>query len=74
MTTHGANPYAVPASVNYTFAAPAQTAFPLFAIGGIDASNLLRLRAFGVRRIAVSSAILKAQDPYAAAARLRAML
>jgi thiamine-phosphate diphosphorylase len=47
---------------------------PLFAIGGIDASNLLRLRAFGVRRIAVSSAILKAQDPYAAAARLRAML
>jgi thiamine-phosphate pyrophosphorylase len=47
---------------------------PLFAIGGIDATNLLRLRAFGVRRIAVSSAILKAQDPYAAAARLRAML
>jgi len=47
---------------------------PLFAIGGIDPTNLLRLRAFGVRRIAVSSAILKAQDPYAAAARLRAML
>ena len=34
VTTHGANPYAVPASANYTFSAPAQTAFPLFAIGG----------------------------------------
>ena len=34
VTTHGANPYAVPASSNYTFSSPAQTAFPLFAIGG----------------------------------------
>jgi hypothetical protein len=34
VTTHGANPYAVPASANYTFSSPAQTAFPLFAIGG----------------------------------------
>jgi hypothetical protein len=33
VTTHGANPYAVPASANYTFSSPAQTAFPLFAIG-----------------------------------------
>ncbi len=34
VTTHGANPYAVPASANYTLSSPAQTAFPLFAIGG----------------------------------------
>ncbi len=34
VTTHGANPYAVPASANYTFSSPAQTSFPLFAIGG----------------------------------------
>lgn len=47
---------------------------PLFAIGGIDATNLPKLRVLGVRRIAVSSAILRADDPEAAARRLRSML
>jgi len=37
VTTHGANPYAVPASANYTFSAPAQTAFPLFVDGAAEA-------------------------------------
>jgi hypothetical protein len=37
VTTHGANPYAVPVSANYTFSAPAQTAFPLFVDGAAEA-------------------------------------
>lgn len=44
---------------------------PLFAIGGIRADNVPLLRGLGVRRIAVSSAILAAADPEAAAAALR---
>lgn len=47
---------------------------PLFAIGGITVENLPKLRVLGVRRIAVSSSILRADDPEAAARRLRSML
>lgn len=47
---------------------------PLFAIGGITAANLPALRRLGVRRIAVSSAILAAPDPAAAARALRELL
>lgn len=44
---------------------------PVFAIGGITAERLPRLRACGVTRIAVSSAILGAQDPEAESRRLK---
>ncbi len=47
---------------------------PLFAIGGITAERLPGLRVIGVDRIAVSSAILAADDPRAAAQALRRML
>jgi thiamine-phosphate pyrophosphorylase len=47
---------------------------PLFAVGGITAERLLPLRTIGVDRIAVSSAILGAEDPRAAAQSLRRML
>lgn len=47
---------------------------PLFAIGGITAERLPGLRVLGVDRIAVSSAILAADDPRAAAQALRRML
>ncbi|MEY3160096.1 MAG: hypothetical protein RIT25_87, partial [Planctomycetota bacterium] len=47
---------------------------PLFAIGGIHAANLPQLLRAGVRRIAVSSAILQADDPEAAARELCAIL
>lgn len=47
---------------------------PVFAIGGIDTSNVDRIVAEGVRRIAVSSAILQATDPARAAASLREAL
>ncbi|MCA8964944.1 MAG: thiamine phosphate synthase [Planctomycetes bacterium] len=55
-------------------AAVAACPVPLFAIGGIDAGNLTALRELGVHRIAVSGAILGAEDPAAAAAALRRLL
>ena len=47
---------------------------PVFAIGGIDASNLAQLTAAGVRRACVVRAVGEAPDPEAAARGLRAML
>lgn len=47
---------------------------PVFAIGGIDASNIAQLTAAGVRRACVVRAVGSAPDPEAAARRLHAML
>jgi thiamine-phosphate pyrophosphorylase len=47
---------------------------PVFAIGGIDASNLARLTAAGLRRVCVIRAVGDAPDPEKAARELRAML
>jgi thiamine-phosphate pyrophosphorylase len=47
---------------------------PVFAIGGIDASNIAQLTAAGVRRACVVRAVGDAADPEAAARGLRAML
>jgi thiamine-phosphate pyrophosphorylase len=47
---------------------------PVFAIGGIDESNIAQLVAAGVRRACVIRAVGDAPDPEAAARRLRAML
>ena len=47
---------------------------PVFAIGGIDASNIGQLTAAGVRRACVVRAVGEAPDPEAAARVLRAML
>jgi thiamine-phosphate pyrophosphorylase len=47
---------------------------PVFAIGGIDESNLSRLTALGLHRVCVIRAIADSPDPEAAARRLRAML
>jgi thiamine-phosphate pyrophosphorylase len=47
---------------------------PLFAIGGIHAEHVAILRAAGVQRVAVSAAILRADDPAAAARAIRAAL
>jgi thiamine-phosphate pyrophosphorylase len=49
-------------------------AIPVFAIGGIDASNIAQLVAAGVRRACVIRAVGDAADPEEAARRLRAML
>lgn len=49
-------------------------AVPVFAIGGIDETNVGRLTQLGVTRVCVIRAIGDAADPEAAARRLRAML
>jgi thiamine-phosphate pyrophosphorylase len=47
---------------------------PVFAIGGIDESNVAQLTAAGLRRACVIRAVSEASDPEQAARRLRAML
>ena len=47
---------------------------PVFAIGGIDESNVAQLVAEGLRRVCAIRAISGASDPERAARRLRAML
>lgn len=47
---------------------------PVFAIGGIDESNLAQLTAAGLRRACVIRAVAGAADPEQATRRLRAML
>jgi thiamine-phosphate pyrophosphorylase len=47
---------------------------PVFAIGGIDESNLAQLVAEGLRRVCVIRAVSGAPDPEQAARRLHAML
>lgn len=56
------------------YAAGLDTDRPWFAIGGIDDGNLDQVLAAGARRIVVVRAITEADDPAAAAARLRARL
>jgi thiamine-phosphate pyrophosphorylase len=55
-------------------AAVAAARVPVFAIGGIAPANVGELLALGVTRVAVSGAVLRAADPRAAAAALRAGL
>ena len=62
------------AQVEAAVEAAARRKLPLVAIGGITAQNLLPLRRLGVDRIAVSSAILEAEAPRAAAMALRRLL
>ena len=47
---------------------------PVFAIGGIDESNVGLLTALGIRRVCVVRAVADAPDPEQATRRLRAML
>lgn len=54
--------------------AAAAGAVPVFAIGGIDETNLPRLIALGLRRVCVIRAVADAPDPESATRRLRTML
>ncbi len=47
---------------------------PVFAIGGIDESNVAQLTALGLHRVCVIRTLADAPDPEQAARRLRAML
>jgi thiamine-phosphate pyrophosphorylase len=53
--------------------AAAHAVTPFFAIGGIDAGNVVAVRAAGAARIAVVRAITDAADPEAAARALRSV-
>lgn len=63
-----------PTEIEAAIQAAAKHHLPLFAIGGITVDNLIPLRALGIDRIAVSSAILASPDPRAAATALRRCL
>ena len=52
----------------------AQVSVPVFAIGGIDQTNIGQLTALGVNRVCVVRAVGDASDPEQATRRLRAML
>jgi len=47
------------------------SAIPCFAIGGIGPENIAQITRLGVRCVAVSSAVLSAADPSAAAQALK---
>ena len=55
-------------------AAAAGAGVPVFAIGGIDESNIAQLTALDLRRACVIRAVGDSTDPEAATRRLRAML
>jgi thiamine-phosphate pyrophosphorylase len=62
---------AAPLGLERTAALRAATDLPCVAIGGIGPANVAQVRATGVAGVAVVSAICTADDPAAAAARLR---
>jgi thiamine-phosphate pyrophosphorylase len=55
-------------------AVAADVVVPVFAIGGIEESNVAQLTALGLRRVCVIRAVADAPDPEKATRRLRAML
>jgi thiamine-phosphate pyrophosphorylase len=62
------------AGLEFVAAAARETTLPAFALGGIEPANVERVVAAGARRIAVSAAIARADDPELAARSLRAAL
>jgi thiamine-phosphate pyrophosphorylase len=62
------------AGLAFVQAAAETTNIPWFAIGGITEENVERVLAAGATRIAVSAAVVKADRPRRAAARLKARL
>lgn len=62
------------AGLEFVRRATAATSLPLFVIGGVNATTLPSAVAAGARRIAVSQAVCRADDPRAAVAELLRML
>lgn len=60
--------------LEFVRAASRETTIPAFALGGISTANLGAVVAAGARRVAVSSAVARAEDPEQAARELRAGL
>ena len=62
------------AGLSYVRLAAEMTALPSFAIGGINGDNVDRVLEAGATRVAVSGAVVRAESPRRAAARLKARL
>ncbi len=58
----------------YAKAAAAEMSVPVVAISGVCAGNVVHLAAIGVRAVAVSSAVIAADDPSSAVRQIRAAL
>jgi len=56
------------AGLEFVRQAAAETSLPAFAIGGITVDNVAAIVAAGARKVAVSAAVCRADDPRAAAA------
>lgn len=62
------------AGLDFARAATAETSLPAFVLGGVTVKNIGEVVAAGGRRVAVSAAIARADDPRAAASALRRTL
>jgi thiamine-phosphate pyrophosphorylase len=60
--------------LEFVRAATAETSLPAFALGGITCQNVAQVIAAGSKRIAVSSAVVRAEDPENTTRELRAAL
>jgi thiamine-phosphate pyrophosphorylase len=62
------------AGLEFVRRATAETSLPIFALGGITLDNLPSVLAASARRVAVSSAICRSEDPRSVAAQFRTQL
>jgi thiamine-phosphate pyrophosphorylase len=67
-------PFSAYAGLPFVREAAEAVAIPWFAIGGIDAKNVQEVREAGGTRVAVSSALLEATSPGAAAREMKTLL
>jgi thiamine-phosphate pyrophosphorylase len=70
----GTKEFAELAGLEFVRQASVETTLPAFVIGGVNAETIGAAVAAGARRVAMSQAIARADDPRAAAATLRAAL
>jgi thiamine-phosphate pyrophosphorylase len=66
----GTKQFAELAGLDFVHQAAAETALPAFVIGGVNLGTINEAAAAGARRVAVSQAVCRADDPRAAAAAL----
>jgi thiamine-phosphate pyrophosphorylase len=70
----GTKDFAHLAGLDYVRQATAETSLPAFVIGGVNLSTVASAVAAGARRVAVSGAIARAENPRQVAAQLRRLL
>ena len=73
-TVYGLAAYIQSQDIAHARAVAAEMRLPAFAIGGITLENLAQVTAAGLRRVAVSGAVLQAADPALAVRQFRDQL